>query len=548
MNEIRKIYIITALLTLLTAGCAKQSDLNKANPTGDSYIVVLKKENVAAASAKLSATSVAGSLASISANAALKTTVVANLLSSMSSDHRIAQADIVFTHSIQGGLYHLSADEAEELSQDPNVAFLEKDQVISINNVTQSNPTWGLDRIDQAALPLSKSYSYANSSSGAGVNVYVIDTGIRVTHEQFAGRAFSAVDLVDNDNNADDCNGHGTHVAGTIGSNTYGVAKNAKLFAVRVLNCEGSGTISGVIAGIEWVTAHHVSPAVANMSLGGGASQALDQAIQASIQSGVTYAVAAGNDNVGACNSSPARVPEAITVGSTTSSDDRSDFSNYGTCVSLFAPGSDITSTWNTSDTATNKISGTSMATPHVTGAAALYLSSHPSATPAQVKSALLAAAVSGKVGSPGSGSPNLLLNTQFLMEAPAPTPSPVPTPAPVPAPTPAPAPADPGSLVNGATRSNLSAAKNGDQNFNIDVPANSASLLLSISGGSGDADIYVKFGSQPTSSSYDCRPYKSGNNESCNFASPKAGKWYVTVKAYAAYSGLNLSARYKTK
>ena len=241
--------------------------------------------------------------------------------------------------------------------------------------------TWGLDRIDQRSLPLNNTYTY--NATGAGVKAYIIDTGIRTTHTQFGGRAIDGFDAIDSALPAADCNGHGTHVAGTVGGTTYGVAKGVTLVAVRVLDCNGSGSTSGVIAGINWVTGNHAAgaPAVANMSLGGGASSALDKAVRNSIADGVTYALAAGNDNTNACNQSPARTAEALTVGSTTSSDARSSFSNFGTCVDLFAPGSSITSAWNTNDTATNTISGTSMATPHVAGAAALYLQGTPART-----------------------------------------------------------------------------------------------------------------------------------------------------------------------
>jgi len=247
------------------------------------------------------------------------------------------------------------------------------------------------------------------------VHAYIIDTGIRFSHQTFGGRATSGFDAVDG-GSADDCNGHGTHVSGTVGGSQYGVSKGVQLVAVRVLNCSGSGTTAQVVAGINWVTSHAIKPAVANMSLGGGASTSIDNAVNNSINSGVTYAIAAGNSNANACNFSPARVGAAITVGATGQNDARASFSNFGTCVDIFAPGVGITSSWDTSNTATNTISGTSMATPHVTGAAAQVLSAHPTFTPAQVRNELVANATTGVVGSPGSGSPNRLL---FISQTP---------------------------------------------------------------------------------------------------------------------------------
>jgi len=315
-----------------------------------------------------------------------------------------------FHSALDGFTATLSDGEAAALSRDPNVALVERDQVFTIST-TQSPATWGIDRIDQRARPLSNSYTYTRT--GAGVRAYIIDTGIRFSHSEFGGRAVSGFDAVDG-GAADDCNGHGTHVSGTVGGATYGVAKGVTLVGVRVLDCAGSGTTSGVIAGVDWVTANHVKPAVANMSLGGGASAALDQAVANSIAAGVTYAIAAGNSNARACNYSPARVATAITVGATTSTDARASYSNWGSCLDLFAPGSSITSSWYTSNTATNTISGTSMATPHVAGVAALYLQGSPAATPATVRNALVANATSGVVGNPRTGSPNLLLFTNY--------------------------------------------------------------------------------------------------------------------------------------
>jgi subtilisin family serine protease len=281
-------------------------------------------------------------------------------------------------------------------------------------DVTQTGATWGLDRIDQRFRTLDGSYTATNT--GAGVTAYIIDTGIRVTHSEFGGRAVPGYDAVTSGGTANDCNGHGTHVAGTVGGSTYGVADGVSLVAVRVLDCNGSGTTSGVIAGIDWVSGNHTSgPAVANMSLGGSASTALDTAVRNSIADGVAYAVAAGNGNRGgvaqdACKSSPARVPDAMTISATDSNDRKASWANYGTCVDWFAPGVSITSSWNSSDLATNTISGTSMATPHTTGVAALYLESNPSASPQQVRDALYNNATPGVVSSAGNGTPNRLL------------------------------------------------------------------------------------------------------------------------------------------
>ncbi|GAA4045782.1 S8 family peptidase [Streptomyces shaanxiensis] len=313
-----------------------------------------------------------------------------------------------FTKALNGYTANLSAAEARRLAADPAVASVEQNQRVRMD-ATQSNAPWGLDRIDQTSLPLSGTYTYPDSAGG-GVTVYVIDTGVRITHSDFGGRASYGYDAVDGDTTAQDGNGHGTHVASTIAGSTYGVAKKANIVGVRVLNNSGSGTTAGVVAGIDWVTANHSGPSVANMSLGGGASTALDTAVRNSIASGVTYAVAAGNSSANASSYSPARVTEAITVGATTSSDARASYSNYGSVLDIFAPGSSITAGWYTSDTATNTISGTSMATPHVAGAAAVYLASHTSATPAAVASALTSGATTNVVTSPGSGSPNRLL------------------------------------------------------------------------------------------------------------------------------------------
>jgi subtilisin family serine protease len=313
----------------------------------------------------------------------------------------------VYAFAINGFSAEMSEADALALSDDPRVRYVEEDSVMEIVT-TQTNATWGIDRIDQRSLPLSGTYTY--TTTGSGVNAYIIDTGIRITHTEFGGRASVAFDAVRDGRNGTDCNGHGTHVSGTVGGSTYGVAKSVRLFAVRVLNCSGSGTISGVIAGVDWVTGHHVSPAVANMSLGGGASSSLDTAVRNSISSGVTYTIAAGNSNANASNFSPARVSEAITVGATTRTDARSSFSNFGSVVDIFAPGSSITSAWSTSNTATNTISGTSMAAPHVAGVAARYLQNNRTASPATVRNAIVNAASLNRLSGIPTGTANRLL------------------------------------------------------------------------------------------------------------------------------------------
>ncbi len=316
-----------------------------------------------------------------------------------------------YSHALNGALFvGLSDAAARALANNPNVRWVEEDGLVGLVATQTNPPSWGLDRIDQRALPLDNSYTY--NFDGTGVDVWIIDTGIRQTHVDFGGRASRDFDSVGDGQNGNDCNGHGTHVAGTAAGSSFGVAKNARIHAVRVLNCSGSGTWAGVIAGIDYVTqqapTHPLS--VANMSLGGGANQSVDDALNNSSAAGVVHVVAAGNSATDACTASPARAAQAYTVASSTISDARSSFSNFGTCVEIFGPGSSITSAWNTSDTATNTISGTSMASPHVAGVAALVRDEFPGFTVSQVKQEITARATCNKISSPGTGTPNKLV------------------------------------------------------------------------------------------------------------------------------------------
>jgi len=319
-----------------------------------------------------------------------------------------------YEHVLKGFSARMSEERVRELLADPRVAYIEENGVKSVSGSgSQTGATWGIDRTDQRALPLNSTYTY--NVDGTGVHAYIIDTGMRLTHSQFTGRMGNGFDSITAGGTATDCHGHGTHVGGTVGGTTHGIAKNVTLHPVRVLDCTGYGSDEQVIAGLDWVTANHIKPAVANMSLGGDASQALDDALERTIAAGVVVAVAAGNDSSNACNYSPARTPNAITVGATTSSDARASYSNYGTCLDIFAPGSSITSASYSSNTSTTSMSGTSMASPHVAGVAALYLEANPTATPAQVTAALTTNATPSKVTSPGTGSPNLLLYSLFI-------------------------------------------------------------------------------------------------------------------------------------
>ena len=339
-----------------------------------------------------------------------------------------ARIDRRYTSAVRGFAAQMPEHAARALAAEPDVLLVEQDSIMHAS-ATQPNATQGLDRIDQRALPLDGNFTFANE--GAGVTVFVIDTGLRTTHIEFTGRVNMqlAGTAIDDGNGVEDCNGHGTHVAGTVAGTILGVAKKATIVPIRVLDCQGSGPTSGIVAGIDYVAANHPARSIANLSLGGGASDAIDASIRNLVASGVTTVVAAGNENQNACNVSPAREPLALTVGSTTVTDARSSFSNFGTCVDLFAPGSDITSAWFTADNAANTISGTSMASPHVAGVAALFLAQNPTATPAQVVAAILGSATPSKI-SDVAGSPNLLLHSNVSAAPPTMGTSKITTPA----------------------------------------------------------------------------------------------------------------------
>ena len=502
-----------------------------------------------------------------------------------------------YENVLPGFVIQASQKQLQRLLIDARVDYVEQDGVVTAN-ATQTGATWGLDRVDQRNMPLDSSYTYDTTASN--VHAYIIDTGILGSHTEFTGRMGNGYTAITDANGTNDCNGHGSHVAGTVGGSTYGLAKQATMHPVRVLGCTGSGTNSGVIAGMDWVTANHVKPAVANMSLGGGASQATDDAVTAMHNAGVTVVVAAGNDNLNACNYSPARAPAAITVGSTTNTDARSSFSNFGTCLDLFAPGSSITSAWYTNSTAINTISGTSMASPHAAGVAALYLANNPAATPAQVATALINNTTAGKVTDPGTGSLNRMLHSRWGGTPPgnvAPTASfsfstsgltatftdgstdgdgtiasrswnfgdsttssatsPSKTYATTGTYTVTLTVTDNGGLTNSTSRSvtvsapgggalalsngvaltgstNSTSANSSWADYTVAIPAGASNLNIVTSGAVADLDLHVKFGAQATTSVYDCRPYAASGNETCTFAAPSTGTYYVRVYGYA--------------
>jgi len=505
-----KLNKLALAMGLVSAPFIQAGELKKAaNPDNviqDQYIVVYKDAALAKGGMALNANAMKSAVDNASAQLAKSMNV---------------SVQKKFSAALRGAVFEMDEKTAAKMAKHPLVDFIEPDQRVTLN-ATQNNATWGLDRVDQRSGSLDSQYTYNTTASN--VNVYILDTGVN-NHSDFGGRVSSGYDFIDNDNNTSDCQGHGTHVAGTVASATYGVAKGADVIGVRVLDCQGSGSYSGIISGIDWVAQNHVKPAVANMSLGGGASSSVDNATNNLVSAGVVTVVAAGNDNSNACNYSPARATNAITVGSTTSSDSRSSFSNYGSCVDIFAPGSNITSTSMNGGSQT--MSGTSMASPHVAGVAALYLANNPNATPSQVEQALEDNATPNAI-SGVNGSPNLLAYSLFDGGT---------------TPPPPPPPGD-NQLTNGEPVSNLGASTGNDIVYTLEVPQGASNISFQISGGSGDADMYVKFGSAPTDSSYDCRPYRNGNNESCT-GSQTGGTYYVRLKAYSTFSGVTLVGSY---
>ncbi len=506
--KISKIALAVGLMSspLVMAGELKQAN-NPDRIIKDQYIVVFKDSAIAPSTLALTANN--------STNA--YTLAVNNAVNSLSQSLN-AKSTRQYSKAIKGAVFRMNAKTALKMAQNPLVDYIEPDEVVTIN-ATQNNPTWGLDRVDQRGGSINSQYIYDTTASN--VNVYVIDTGVN-NHSDFGGRVFNGYDFVDNDSNSSDCQGHGTHVAGTVASSTYGVAKGAKVYGVRVLNCQGSGSNSGILSGMDWVAQNHTKPAVANMSLGGGFSSSLNTAANNLVSAGVVTVVAAGNDNSNACNYSPASASNVITVGSTANGDSRSSFSNYGNCIDIFAPGSDITSTSQSGGSTT--MSGTSMASPHVAGVAALYLADNPNASTSAVAQALTSNATENAI-SDVQGSPNLMLYSRFGGT------------------TPPPPPGD-NVLENGVAENNLSASSGNDISYTMQVPAGATDISFKTSGGTGDADLYVKFGSAPTDSSYDCRPYANGNSETCT-GTQTGGTYYVRVKAYSSFSGLSLVGQY---
>ncbi|MFO4649863.1 S8 family peptidase [Vibrio cholerae] len=448
----------------------------------------------------------------------------------------------VFDSALSGFSAELTAEQLQALRADPNVDYIEQNQIITVNpiisasaNAAQDNVTWGIDRIDQRDLPLNRSYNY--NYDGSGVTAYVIDSGIAFRHPEFGGRAQSGYDFIDNDNDASDCHGHGTHVAGTIGGTQYGVAKNVNLVSVRVLDCQNNGSIDSIARGIDWVAQNASGPSVANLSLGGKLeSRVWDDAVARLVQRGITAVIAAGNDGIDACQVSPAREPSGITVGATDSNDRRSKHSwasNWGNCVDIFAPGSDVTSASH-QNAETTTMGGTSMAAPHVAGVVALYLQENKNLSPNQIKTLLSDRSTKGKV-SDTRGTTNKLLYSLTDNNT---TPNPEPNPQPEPQPQPD------SQLTNGKVVTGISGKQGELKKFYIDVPAGRR-LSIETNGGTGNLDLYVRLGIEPEPFAWDCASYRNGNNEVCSFPNTREGRHFITLYGTTEFNNVSLVARY---
>jgi subtilisin family serine protease len=601
--------LASAVLLGMGAVSAQAAELLTVDrPVTGEYIVVLKPE----------AASLAGEA---SLMGSVKRSQVATVAHQMAQSHN-GKLLRSYKKALRGFAVKADDKALARLLADDRVAYVQENGIVELYD-TQANATWSLDRIDQRDLPLSTSYTY--DTDAAGVHAYIIDTGIRADHTEFTDRLGAGFTSELDGRGTEDCQGHGTHVSGTVGGTRWGVAKGVTVHPVRVFGCGRETTSEKIIAGIDWVTENHIKPAVVNMSLGSGADPSKDNAVQAMIDAGVIAVVAAGNNNGDACLRSPARLPAAITVGATMSNDRRPDTtnwgftqtgapqgSNYGACLDIFAPGDNITSAAYSSSQGSVAMGGTSMAAPAVAGAAALYLATHPLANQAEVAQALIDSATPNKVTNAGAGSPNRLLYTLYAGGGnPPANVAPVAnftstvsgltatftdsstdsdgsivsrswnfgdgtsstatnptktytaagtytvtltvtdddgaTQAKTSSVTVASTPPSGGTLTKGVAATNLSTSAGGYVKYTIDVPAGASNLIFTTSGGTGDVDMYVKFGSEPTDTVYDCRPYKPGNAEACTFIAPSAGTYYINLKGYSSFSGVSLLGDYST-
>jgi serine protease len=465
---------------------------------------------------------------------------IQNIAQSMNNEYNIQINSTLYIHTFKGFSVDLSPDSFKKLLNDKRVDYIEANKTVNMNLPSKKikvasapkekiniPPLWGLDRINQKALPLDNTIKNSHSLDGRGVNVYVMDTGIELDHPEFEGRAINGWDFVDNDPIANDCQGHGTHVAGTIASKTYGVAKKANLIALRIFNCKKKGNILNYINAIEWIIAHAKTPAIVNMSLSSvELSNVFEAAVKKLTQKGILMVASAGNDNSDACFYSPVNSSDPLTVAASDHFDYRAYFSNYGHCVDIFAPGRNITSTWINKSIKVN--SGTSMAAPHVAGVAALYLQYNPNATPSNIKNVILNNASEGRIKNP-SGSKNLLLQTHFDRQS---------------------IPIFKNVLQKGIALKNLSSQQDKNTFFTFTVPKGKKKLSFKIEGGEGDADLYVVFEENPQKTpSNDCdfEPLEQkGNNERCELDGEEAGTYHIMIQGWEDYKGLSLIANYK--